>query len=208
MLNLRNTSIPFTTKLIMLACFALYLLSILYSEFLLSACVSVDFVRTAFLRDTLHGVLSSEFREIFRCCCFMTVCCSTTLVHRLLSSHFFHFGFFHLLFNMFAFTGPAQYFETKLGSVQAMFMVLLMSLFASSLHLLLQLAIETLPSGFYLLRSFGAHSCTLGLSGTIFTLMVVQCHDQSIREQYLSYELSIFAAILQRSSLTHAPLRV
>ena len=88
-------------------------------------------------------------------------------VWRLFTSPFFHNGFLHLALNMSAWVPLGSSLERSVGSVQFAYLTLLFALLGGSLHTLAGASAGKV----------GAHrECAVGLSGVIFSLVVVDSH--------------------------------
>lgn len=92
-------------------------------------------------------------------------------LYRLLTHAFFHWGLLHLLANMLQWSRSASVVESQCGTLPLLYTVLVSSLFTGVVSMLMAaLALFFVPNH----ASFFISSCTAGISGVLFTLMVVE----------------------------------
>lgn len=89
-------------------------------------------------------------------------------IQRMFLAPFFHVGFFHLLFNMFAWLSLVRDFEYTAGSLSTMyaFIILLIPL-NSVIHTILAYVID------FIFHSAFAMQCSVGVSGLLFATFVI-----------------------------------
>lgn len=95
---------------------------------------------------------------------------------RLFTSPFFHSGFLHLALNMSAWCPLGSSLERCVGSVQFAHLVILFSLLGGALH-----ALAGASAG----EMGASHECAVGLSGVIFSLVVVDSHLSAAQSRSL-----------------------
>jgi len=109
------------------------------------------------------------FNEVAVCQIPALIQLSWTNVYRFITSPFFHFGILHLLLNMVAFQPLGVYIETYMGTLQFFFLILEFCIGTNTLQFLMAYGLALLGMPQYRLQ------CTLGFSGVIFGLLVIDC---------------------------------
>lgn len=116
---------------------------------------SIFLVCVSFNIDALHRV-----------CLSLSLAARPSQAYRLVSAALFHAGLLHIAFNMLAFVPIARSLEGELGTLQFGYMLLEFVLLEAFIFLILSFAASILYPVF-------AYSCTVGFSGVIFGLIVV-----------------------------------
>jgi len=99
---------------------------------------------------------------------------------RLFTAAWFHGGILHILMNMMAFQGLGTTIERQLGSLSLLYNIILFDLLIAILHVFISSV--TFYTGLYLDFLF---QCTVGLSGVIFALLVININNSESPSQNL-----------------------
>lgn len=111
-------------------------------------------------------------------------------IYRLLTSMFLHGGILHLVMNMLSFTQLGASLENRIGTLSFLYHIMVFGILSSLLHVIIAyiMMIGGDPSYF--------HTGSLGFSGVLFTLIVI---DNSIDSS--SHTRSLFGLILVPSAI-------
>jgi len=96
-------------------------------------------------------------------------------VWRIFSSAWFHMGILHILLNMMSFLPLGSSLEKTLGTIRYAYLILLVSILNSFIHIFISYLLFYNP--FYS-TSF-IYECSVGFSGVIFTLLVINLHSST-----------------------------
>ncbi|GJQ10003.1 hypothetical protein GpartN1_g1794.t1 [Galdieria partita] len=110
-------------------------------------------------------------------------------VYSLLTAPFFHYGFWHLLFNMVALLGLGPVVESRKGSILYGLICFLLLLVSESFFLIFELCLYILSRYLFVIPI--SESCVVGLSGLLFALLVIDCNQVSVRTVQLFNRIPI-----------------
>ncbi|KAJ3019562.1 hypothetical protein HKX48_001989 [Thoreauomyces humboldtii] len=142
-------TLPSGTVFVLLLCLGLHILSYPFSFLGNAGCLAAN----AYISSPISNVL------------------------KLLSNHFLHVGWWHLIMNSMAWPSFAVPLEQELGTYQFMHVILLLSLVSSFIYVLV--------GAFFglMITQFGA-ACSEGLSALIFALLTIEAsHARGLFER-------------------------
>mmetsp|Transcript_17641 Transcript_17641/g.29642 ORF Transcript_17641/g.29642 Transcript_17641/m.29642 type:complete len:237 (-) Transcript_17641:854-1564(-) len=131
----------------------------LVTRYVFTTCVSVQVIAVLVGFDAFGRVCMSPFYFA-----------RNFQVYRALTSVVFHGGILHIAFNMLAFVPLGSSLERAIGSIHYFYTILIFCLFAACLHALAGYAVALNP---LLPQPSELYRCSIGLSGVIFGLIVV-----------------------------------
>lgn len=136
---------------------------------------SIPFCTGALLATcvTLHVVILLGGFDVLSAVCFSGEGILNGRVYTIFTSVLFHGGLLHLVFNMMAFVPMGGSIERQLGSVRYTYLVLLFTITNAVLAILIA-AMAAMP--FLPLYPNLIYECSIGFSGIIFSLIVVETY--------------------------------
>ena len=102
-------------------------------------------------------------------------------VWRIVTCMFLHGGGLHILFNLLAFVSLGRSLECRFGTATMFSLSVVLRLISAAMELAAASAVRSLPATIpaldhFLARSFPYSACAIGLSGLIFTYIVIDVH--------------------------------